>query len=234
MKISTNIKSSLKMLFAAVTVSAVLVSCSKDFDNTPAPSVSGVNIIHATPTTESLDFFVDNTRANSEEFSFGKKLGYYSLYSGSRQIAVSKKNTSTPLLTEKFNLQPERVYSLFIYDKLETPKFLLVKDSASAPGNGKANVRFINLSPDAPVLNLAINGSATDLFTDKAFKQYSEFKTIDAGEKVTFNVKNKETGLVETSLPDIKIESGKTYTIWVKGLKAATDATKLGLTIFTH
>jgi len=222
------------MLFAALTVSALLVSCSKDFDDTPAPAISGLNIIHAIPTTELLDFFVDNTRANNEDFGFTKKLGYYNLYSGERQLNITKKNSATSILSEKFKMEPERGYSLFIIDKVEAPKFLLVKDSVSLPATGKANVRFINLSPDAPALNLAIAGTATNLFTDKAFKQYSEFTTINAGEKVTFNATNKESGAIETTLADVKIESGKTYTIWVKGLKSAVDNNKLGLTIFTH
>jgi hypothetical protein len=234
MRTLTNIKSSIKLLFAAVTVSAMLVSCSKDFDDTPAPAVSALNIINAVPSAESLDFFVDNTKANSEEFSFTKRLGYYNLYAGDRQLSINKKGTSTPVLTEKFTMQPERFYSLFVIDRFESPKFLLVKDSVSLPATGKANLRFINLSPDAPVLNLAIAGAATDLVTDKAYKQYSEFMAVDASPKVTFNVKNKETGAIEASLADVKIESGRTYTIWVKGLKSSTDNNKLGLTIFTH
>lgn len=222
------------MLFAAVAVSALLVSCSKDFDDTPAPAVSGLNIIHAVPTTELFDFFVDNTRANNEDFGFTKKLGYYNLYAGERQLSITKKNSGTSILSEKFTFEPERGYSLFIIDKFESPKFLLVRDSVSLPASGKANVRFINLSPDAPVLNLAVAGAATDLVTDKAYKQYSEFTTIDAAQRVTFNVKNKETGAIEATLPDVDIVSGRTYTIWVKGLKAATDNNKLGLAIFTH
>lgn len=234
MKTLTNLKLSLKILSAAIIGSVLLSSCSKDFDNTPAPAVSGLNIIHAIPSTELLDFYVDNTRANNEDFGYTKKLGYYNLYSGERTLIITKKNNTATVLSQKFTMQPERGYSLFIVNKLETPQYVLVKDSAAALTTGKANVRFINLSPDAPVLNLAIAGATTDLVTDKAFKQYSEFITIDAAAKVTFNVKNKDTGVIEASLPDIKIESGKAYTIWVKGLKSATDNNKLGLSIFTH
>ena len=234
MKISTNLKSSFKMLFAALTLSAVITSCSKDFDNTPAPAVSGLNMINASPTTELLDFYVNNTRGNNENFGMGKKLGYYNLYSGTSKITVTKKGSQTALAAESFNFTPERGYSLFVIGKVDSLKFLMVKDSVSLPAAGKANVRFVNASPDAPALNLAVGTAAIDLVTDKAYKQYSEFTTIDAATKVTFTAKNKATGAVEATLPDVEIKSGLTYTIWVKGLKAATDSTKLGLAIFTH
>lgn len=222
------------MLFAALTLSAVLTSCSKDFDNTPAPAVSGLNVIHAAPTTELLDFYVNNARGNNENFGLGKKLGYYNLYSGTSKISIAKKGSQTALASENFNFEPERGYSLFVIGKIDSLKFLMVKDSVSMPASGKANVRFVNVSPDAPALNLSVGTSATDLVTDKGYKQYSEFTTIDAAPKVTFTAKNKATGAVEATLSDVEIKSGLTYTIWVKGLKAATDSTKLGLAIFTH
>ncbi len=222
------------MLFTAVTLSAVLASCSKDFDDTPAPAVSGLNVIHASPTTEKLDFYVNSTRGNNEDLDFGKKLGYFNLYSGTSKISIAKKGSTTTLVSENFTFAPERGYSLFMIGKVDSLKFLMVKDSLIVPASGKARVRFVNVSPDAPVLNLAVAGATTDLFTDKAYRQYSDFTTIDAAEKVTFTAKNKVTGAVEATLTDAKIESGRNYTIWVKGYKAATDITKLGLTIFTH
>jgi hypothetical protein len=234
MKISTNLRSSFKMLFAGLALSAVLASCSKDFDNTPAPAVSGFNIIHASPTTELLDFYVNNTRGNNKNFGFTQRLGYFEVYSGTSKITITKKGNGTPLIGENFNFQPERLYSLFIVGKVDSLKYLMVKDSVSLPASGKANIRFVNASPDAPALNLSVGTATTDLVTDKAFRQYSEFTSVDAASKVTLTAKNKTTGAIEATLPNVNIEAGRTYTVWAKGLKAATDSTKLGLAIFTH
>jgi hypothetical protein len=233
MNILTNISASFKIFAAALTLSAVMVSCTKDQDNIPAPTVSGLNVIQASPTNEKLNFIVDNTIANTSDFSYTNKIGYLNLYSGSRQLSVAKKGSTTPIFGAKVAFNPQIAYSLFIIGKLDTAKFLVLKDSASTPAAGKAKIRFVNLSPDAPALNLAIAGKNTDLFTNKMYKQYTTFETIDAAEKVTFNIKDN-TGVVQSTLADIKVEQGKIYTIWVKGFKAATDDTKLGLAIFTH
>lgn len=214
-------------------ISIALASCSKDKDYTPAP-ISGLNVIHASPTAEKLDFFVENTRANNTDFAFGNKMGYLNLYSGLRRLVTTKKNSSTPLLTENFTLEDQKIYSLFIYDKLDVIKYLMIKDEITAPASGKAKIRFVHLSPDAPALNLNIGGKDTDLFTDKSFKGYTEFVDIDPADKVTFNVKNKADGTLAVKIEDVKIEANKVYTVWVKGLKASTDDTKLAVAVFAH
>jgi len=214
-------------------LSIALVSCSKDEDYTPPP-ISGLNVIHASPTNEKLDFFVENTRANTADFAFGNKIGYLNLYSGSRRLVTTKKNSSTPLITENFTLEDQKIYSLFIYDKLDIVKYLMIKDEITAPATGKAKIRFVHLSPDAPALNLNIGGKDTDLFTDKSFKSYTDFVDIDPADKVTFNVKNKTDGTLAAKIEDVKIEANKVYTVWVKGLKVATDDTKLAVAVFGH
>jgi hypothetical protein len=177
---------------------------------------------------------VDTKKANTADFAYTNKMDYMNLISGKRKISIAKKGTTTALLSDSLTFKPQLGYSLFVIDKLETVKFLLLEDDLTQPAAGKARIRFVNASPDAPALNLAIAGKETDVFTNKLFKEFSAFESIDAAEKVTFKVKNKATGATETTIADVKIEAGKIYTIWVKGLKAATDDTKLGVAVFTH
>ncbi len=229
----------IKALVAIAALSVAIVSCSKDDnDYTPQP-ISGLSIYHASPTPEKLDIYVGNGKANDAaasyvDFAFGNKMEYLNVYSGERQVTVKKKGTDPSLLTDKFNFEPQIGYSLFIVDNLATVKFLMLKDDLTKPESGKARVRFVNVSPDAGALNLNIEGKDTDLFSNKLFKEYTTFEAIDAGDKVTFNVKNTTGGTLATKIQDVKIESGKIYTIWVKGLKAATDDTKLGVVVSEH
>jgi len=223
----------IKSLIAAIAVTTLLGSCMKDDEVRPQQPVAGLSIIQASPTTELLDVYVDNTRALTD-LAYAKKIDYLNLFPGSRKLSITKKGNQTALFAEQLTLKDYVGYSLFVIDKLETVKFLFLEDDLAKPATGKAKVRFVNLSPDAPALNLAIAGKETDLVTNKLFKEYSTFTEIDAAQKVTFNVKNKETGAPETSIADVKIEAGGIYTIWVKGLKSATDDKKLGVAVFQH
>jgi hypothetical protein len=238
MKILTNFKNISKAFIVLAVLSVTLAACSKNDDIVTPPDISGVSVIHASPTAEKLDFYVGNISANAKgnnsDFAYTDKIDYLNLYSGTRKLLITKKGVGTSLLAEDFTLEPQKGYSLFVYDKLETVKFLMIKDELTVPAAGKAKVRFVHLSPDAPALNLAIAGKDTDLFTDKAFKGYTDFVSIDPAEKVTFNVKNKADGTLAASIADVKIEAGRIYTVWVKGLKAATDNTKLGVVVFEH
>ncbi len=229
MKISFNYKA----IIAAVTLSVALLSCAKKQDYIVV-DVSGLSLIHASPTIEKLDVYVDNTRATISDFGYGSKIDYLNAYSGNRKLTVTKKESGVALKSEFATLTVNKGYSLFVIDKLENIKFLLLEDDLAKPAAGKAKVRFVNLSPDSDPLNLAIDGKPTDLVTNKAFKEYSTFETIDPGNNVKFLVKNKNTGNVETFIADVKIEEGKIYTVYARGLKAATDETKLGVAVFTH
>ena len=238
MKLITNFKSISKTLFAALAVSTVMISCSKSDDNYVAPDLSGLNVIHASPTTEKLDFYVGNQKANTTntgavDFSFGNKFGYLDLYSGKREVSITKKGSTTQLLKDSIKVDVQFGYSLFIIDRLETVKFLLLKDDLTLPAAGKARVRFVNLSPDASALSLAVGSSAVNAFNNKAFKEYSTFENIDAANAVTLNVKNA-SGSIETKIENVNIVAGRIYTVFVKGLKANTDDLKLGVSVFTH
>jgi len=228
-----NFKIISKTFAAALVLTTILSSCMKDNDIEPQP-IAGLNIIHGTPGTQLLDYYVDATRANTADFAYGNTVGYLRLFPGERQISIAKKGENTPLLAQKFQFEGTLGYSLFIANKLENVEYLFLKDDLTLPAAGKAHIRFVNLSPDAPELSLAIAGKESDLISKKKFKEYSTFVAMDAAEKVTFILKNTETGAPEATFADVKIEQGKIYTVWAKGLKAATDNTKLGVAVFQH
>lgn len=222
-----------KTIIAALAITVGLSSCMKnDTDYTPV-EISGLSLIHASPTTQKLDVYVDNTRASINDFSFGTKMDYLNAYSGVRTIQIAKQGTSASIFSKQFTLKKSVGYSAFLINALENIDVLLVEDELKVPTTGKASVRFVNVSPDATPLNLAITGQATDLATGVAYKASSEIVEIDPAEKVNFDVKTAD-GIVKTALQNVKIEAGKIYTVWAKGLNSATDDTKFGVAIFTH
>ncbi|HTM98930.1 MAG TPA: DUF4397 domain-containing protein [Pedobacter sp.] len=230
MELSINYKN----IIATFLVSILLISCSKDKDPVLI-DVSGLSIVNASPSAEKLDVYVDNTKVTNDatDFIFGGKIDYLSAYSGSRKMTITRKGSDVPLRSELFVLEPQFGYTLFIIDKFADIKFMLLPDNLTKPPKGKASVRFANLSPDSGPLTLAVAGS-NYLITNVAFKNHSTQIFVDVGDKVNFEVREHSTGTLVATLPDVKIEEDKIYTIYVKGLKAATDATKLGVAIYTH
>ena len=223
-----------KTLIAGLLVTVGLTSCIKNNDTNTPIYVSGVSLVHASPTTEKLDVYINETKASGQNFDFGTKIDYLNAYSGNRTISVTKKDSGAKLTSDLVKLAPQLGYTVFVIDQLEKVALLTLEDNLAKPDAGKAKIRFVNLNPEGGAFNLAVAGLTTDLSTNKSFKEYSDFETITPGDKVTFNVKNAASGTVETSLEDVKIEAGKIYTLYARGLKANNDETKFGAAIFTH
>lgn len=232
---NVNLRTIFKTFMAVFAVAVVFAACSKDRYEVNQP-VAGLSVINAFPSPDSLDFYIDQSRANNRgALKFNSKIDYLNLFPGNRALTITKRKSNKALATERFDLSSGVGYSIFILDTINTnaKKYLLTQDDLSAPAADKAKIRFINLSKDAPALSLRINGKDADLFTDKAFYEYTTFTAVDPGESVTFNIKAGAD--VKATVPNVKIEKGKIYTIYAKGISTATiDSLKLGAAIYTH
>ncbi|MCZ4222262.1 DUF4397 domain-containing protein [Pedobacter rhodius] len=227
-----NFNTTPKIIYALIALTLFISACKKDWGDSGSVTVAGIGFVHASPGTGAIDFIVDNQKVNNKDFTYTKDLGYFGAYPGSRLFGITKKDSLKYLVKTNVTLQSGLFYSAFVIDVLPSPNILLVQDDLKAPETGKAKIRFINLSPDAPALDLAIEGTSTPLITAKAYKEASTFISIDPS--VSYNFQIKESNNVTATLPATKIESGKIYTLWTKGLKSKTDSTKFGLAILTN
>jgi len=123
-------------------------------------------------------------------------------------------------------------YSLFISGKKDALNSLMVADDLSPTTPGNAKIRFINLSPDAPALDFKINDDNI-VASNKKFKEYTGFQELKAGD---YNaVIKSHTGNSANQPFDLKVEDGKIYTIWAKGLVNTTvEEEKFGYSILVH
>ena len=240
MKTST-LKGIFKTFMAVATVSVVMAACSKDkYEVRP---LAGLYVVNAFPDTVSLDFYVDPSRVNEKNpFKYNTRLyntinnGYLSLNPGIRTVGLAKRKGNKFITNKQFNFSSGLGYTLFVLDTLTTneKRFLVIEDDVTAPEANKAKVRFINLSKDAGALSLAVSGKEADLFTNKAYSEFSPYTTIDLAEAATFTIKqsdgNKST---VATLPNVKIQDGRLYTIYAKGLKTAViDSLKTAAGIY--
>lgn len=224
-------KTTTKLVLSLLAISAIFTACKKDWNNDPIEA-AGIGYVHASPGTGALDYILDNQKIGS--FTYTNDRGYYAAYPGTRIIGVAKKDSTKYLTNGTGTLKQGGFYSVFVVDTLKSTKLLLVEDDLTAPETDKAKVRFINLSPGSGALDLAVQGNATALFTAKKFKEFTSFTSINPAESYTFEVKDAGSATVKATLPAIKIEKGKIYTIWAKGLSSKTDSTKFGLAVMTN
>lgn len=212
-----NLKKSF-LLFLSLNTLFYLNSCVKGDES--SLNVSSISVIHASPELPAIDFYYNGSRINGDSIiAYGDTIPYKIFNAGTAAIVVKKYISSTTYISTNIDLQSEKNYSFFVIGKPNEVSYLLTSDDLTVPASGKAKLRFLNLSPDAPSLNFKIN--STNLFGSMAFKSYSEFNPIDSGEQ-KISIHDSASGAILAE-QNLNIEAGKIYTVWVKGLFKATE-----------
>ncbi|WP_353132105.1 DUF4397 domain-containing protein [Pseudopedobacter sp.] len=203
-------------LFIAVAIS--LSSCLKNKGTEIVqPDVAFLSVYHASPGTLKTDFVLDGQLVTAG-LEYKSNKGYYTLYTGSRAAAFYKENSYTDTIrTKKFTAEKDSIYSLFLIGPASNPETLLIRDHLTAPATGKANVRFVNLSPDAGSFTLKAIATSVDttFFDGINYKTATNFSAVTPR---TYKLELHKGGTKVTDLADVAIGSGKNYTIWATGL----------------
>lgn len=212
-----------------------LSSCLKNSNSTVQPPIALLSIINASPDAPPLDFYLDNNKANAYAFGFGNGLDYVQAYTGKRTATFTTAGTSTVYKKDTLTLNANSYYSLFLANTAGHEEFVVLKDTIVKPVDAKAGIRLINLSPDAPAIDLAIKDGAV-LVANKSYKGFSGFVPVTSTAKYTLEIRQAGTANVLATLTNITLNNGSLYTVWLQGLAAAgtADAKKLSAKIQTN
>jgi hypothetical protein len=232
LKLMKNLKQKHIGLLAVILAVFSLSSCLKNDNNNVTPNYAWLSVINASPNLEKFDFVIDNQLVNNDSFAFTERLPYFNIFTGSRRIGIYKDETTDSLKTGTLIAKPGEIYSLYVVGLAPNQEFLTITDSLETPTTGKARVRFLNLSVNAPALKLNYGVDST-LINSVAYKGHSDFVEIPGGKKYNFSVATA-TGTGNTATEsNVLIESGKIYSVWAKGVydNTTVDSLKLGVKI---
>lgn len=217
------------ILFALVAGTTLLVSCTEE---TPATPKSKVLVTHASYDAPGVDLLVDNTVINTAALTYPNNTGYVELNAGTRNIKVNVSGTTTTVINADITFEENKNYSLFACNAVAALEAILTEDNLSSPAAGNAHVRFIHLSPDAPAVDVAVDGGSV-VFGDYIFKEASAFAPLPAG-SYDLEVRLAGTSTVALDLDPITLEAGKIYTVFAKGSVSGSGATALGAEIIVN
>ncbi|MCX6199063.1 MAG: DUF4397 domain-containing protein [Bacteroidetes bacterium] len=227
-------KNKIQIFASALFLAAIVLvsSCKKD-ETIIEQSYANVLVTHTSPDAPGVDLLVDNSKQNSAALTYPNNTGYLKVTSGTRNIKVNVTGTSTTVIEANLALTKDMNYSIFAVDSVSKISAVVITDDLTAPAAGKAHVRFIHLSPNAPAVDITVASSGAVVFGNKAFKEYTAFTPLDAG---TYNldVRVAGTSTVALVLPAITLEAGKIYTVFAKGFLGGTGAQALGAEIIVN
>ena len=218
----------------AVCVSSLLfTSCLKSGKDTiNVTPVSYLAVSQASVDAPATSFYLDGNLVNSTPFSYGSTLGYVTAYSGLR-TATLKDATGATIATDTATLSANNAYSLFIANTIAHPDYIKLKDTLNIPAAGTATIRFVNVSPDAGAVDLAVTGGPA-LVANKAYKGFSSFAPVPGDKAYNFEVRQAGTATVLATLANYQLNTGSVYTVWLHGSAADVTTTKLKLEVFNN
>jgi Domain of unknown function (DUF4397) len=228
-------KKLIAMICGACLLSVTLTSCLKETNNQNYnPPVALVSFIQASPDEPSLDFTLDNNKVNVNPLNFGDNIGYFQAFAGTRTANFTNHATSAKIFSDTATFAPNNAYSLFLANVPSKPEIVVLKDTINRPADGKTSIRFVNLSPDASSVDLAIQGGAV-LISNKSYKGYSTFIPETGNTNYNFEVRQHGTNVVLATLSNISLNSSYIYTIWLSGLATPLNSSdKLSLNYITN
>jgi hypothetical protein len=212
-----------KVALAALVIFTA-AGCIKNHDDIPAPAISGLAFVNASPDAPSVNINVDNRQVNSDSFPFKSHIDYVNAFSGTREVTAFEGGTKKT--TANITLEEGRLYSLFLAGPWASSEFVLLEDSLSRPESGKAHIRFLNMSVGAPSLDLLSGGTA--LVANKAYKANSGYINVDGDKQYNFTIREHGQSADKVTLSAITIQAGYNYTIWANGVYTQTGAGGFG------
>ncbi|MFZ1710801.1 MAG: DUF4397 domain-containing protein [Anaerolineae bacterium] len=200
-----------------VMVAALMVSALSAYAAGPR-----VRVVHASPDAPAVDVWVDGAKAFTNA-PFKGITQYAGLTAGEHKVQVVPTGQTEPaVISATLTLDNDKDYTVVAVGKLANIEPLVLVDNNSAPAAGKAHVRFVHASPDAPAVDIAVKGGPV-IFSNVAFKGVGDYTPVDAG-TYDLEVRLAGTETVALSVPGVKLDDGSVYTVFAMGLAGGEPA----------
>jgi hypothetical protein len=182
-----------------------------------------VRFIHAMPGERAIDTWVDYDKPFTKvEY---KIVTAYQEVPGERHtfsVHPTGDNTTKPLIENSDSLAEGKHYTIIAMpgSYRTAPALRIINDNLTPPASGKAKVRVINAAPEARNIDLYVQGKERALFdfvNPNSETSYTEVEPMN----VTLEVRPTGQKSVLLTVPNVKFEAGKIYTIIVTGLVKA-------------
>jgi hypothetical protein len=168
-----------------------------------------VRIGHCSPDAPAVDVAVDGNTA-FEGVEFRDISDYTPLSSGSHDVQVMPAGTDDAVIDTSLRLDRDTSYTVLATGTLDDIEATVFEDEPGEVPSGKAHVRFIHASPDAPRVDIAVR-DGPKLFRRVKFRRASDYEQVDAG---TYDLDVLAMGSDDVALAvdGLGFDSGNAYT----------------------
>jgi hypothetical protein len=217
----------------AFLLAASISSCTKS-SNSPTTNIPFglLSVIDASPDAPAADFYINSSLVNASPLTYGNFIPYFKSTTGADKAGFFNTGSLTPIAIDTINVNANQVYTLFFSNLAAKHDFLLVTDTVVAPANNEASIRLVNMSPNAPNVDLVIGGKI--IVANKSYKQASSFTTIPVSGNDTLKIVQTGTNNLLGVVNAVTVQSEGVYTIWLYGFLNGTNGQGLNANLMQN
>jgi hypothetical protein len=177
-----------------------------------------VRVAHLSPDAPAVDVYLGGNKALSN-VPFGAVSDYLSVPAGTYPIKVLPAGAPAAdrgVIEASATVEGGKAYTVAAAGRLAQIGASIFADDRTAPRAGKAKIRVIHASPDAPAVDIAVKGGPV-LFSNLAFKAASAYAEVDPG-TYDLEVRPAGTTTVALALPGVRLDANTAYSAIANGL----------------
>lgn len=187
-----------------------------------AASDARIRVLHASPDAPAVDVYLDGSKvAPLTNVPFGTISDYLAIPAGTHKVAVYATGTTTsPVIDASLPFEAGKSYTVAATNALAKIEAHVLVDDPT-PVAGKAQVRVVHFSADAPAVDVAPNGAPVSdaLVKNLSYPRASAYATVPAN---TYNLQVRLAGTttVALQLEPITLKAGTSYSVFAIGSAA--------------
>ncbi|HEY9534648.1 MAG TPA: DUF4397 domain-containing protein [Mucilaginibacter sp.] len=199
-----------KLLFVCLGATVLFSACVKKKNE--VTGTTHVRFVNAIQNSYTQDVYVNNALVYGAKLTEGNQSPYIDYTAGLSNVAISNTGTTNANILFTYGTTIGEYSTVFFFQDFD---HILVaggiKDDMTAPPEGKARVRFVNVDNYSITSFKMDIAGGSNLFQSLVFATASQYFDVDPGTKFTataLSVKDPVT-------IDINPQAGKIYTIWI-------------------
>jgi hypothetical protein len=175
-----------------------------------------IRFMHALVNGPNVDVFVDDSRQASN-VAYARFSGYFNVAPGGHRLKVFTTGTSDLLIERDFNYETGKDYTLFVMGLDGDRRLEQFENQISVPEAGKAAVRFVNASPNAPAAKVCITGTEDCRMQNAPFAVATSYVLFDAN-RYNFDIRLMDNNQIVFQRSDLQFNSQVVYTLVAVGI----------------
>lgn len=178
--------------------------------------VSYIRVFHASPDAPAVDVYANDDLIASD-LAFGEVSDFVAVPPGRYTLEIFPAGqTSNPVYQTNAFIPEDAILTIAAVGMLDDLVLAPIPEPVDVENTGRACIRFIHLSPDAPDVDILLE-DGTEVFTEVEYKEGTDYACVPAG-TYTFLVTPSGSDTPVLTVPDVEAEVNRFYTIYAVGL----------------